>query len=370
MKIPFFDSERSLSQIHAELHAALDRVVDSKQLILGPEVTQFESEFAELLGLDPALSVSCNSGTDALVLALKTWGIGPGDEVIVPAMTALPTATAVIQAGARPVFADIDPDTSLLSPASVSKALTPQVKAIIPVHLYGNGAPIAELQKLAGSQVRILEDVAQAAGTRIQGRPAGTLGDAGAFSFYPTKNLGALGDGGLVVFRNAKEAQKARSLRYYGQGSRYELANWGGWNTRLDELQAAFLRIRLKRFSADNSERGRCMNLYREQLKGIPARFYIAKNGVEPAWHLAVLRLDDPRSRDPLRQHLEKAGIQALIHYPIPCHLQAPFRELRRVDCSESDKAAQSILSLPLFPGLTEKEVSTVSAEIRRFFGK
>lgn len=367
MKVPFFDSRRVLASKKGELLEAFERVLDSGHLVLGPEVEAFEREFGAYLGVPADRVVSCNSGTDALTLALKAWGIGPGDEVLVPTLTALPTATAVLQAGAQPVFVDIDPDTFLMSFASVKAALSPRVRAVIPVHLYGNGVDIPALRQVVGPGVRVLEDVAQAAGTRLNGKLLGTFGHAAAFSFYPTKNLGALGDGGLVVFETAGEAEIARSLRYYGQGTRYELARLDGWNTRLDELQAAFLRTGLRHLEAENGKRRELHSQYGKQLAGLPGKFPRANDTVEPAWHLAVWCTPE---RDRLRAFLQESGVSALIHYPIPCHLQAPYREFRRVSCENSEVACRSILSLPLFSAMTGNEVAHVTSLVRRFFGQ
>jgi dTDP-4-amino-4,6-dideoxygalactose transaminase len=315
--------------------------------VLGPEVEGFEQDFAAYLGASYCVGVA--SGTDALELALRALGVGPGDEVVVPALTAPATAAAVLRAGAAPVLADVDAESLLLDPERAAEALGPRVRAVVPVHLYGRAAPVEPLLALGPD---VVEDAAQAHGLRLPGGAAGTLGRAGCFSFYPTKNLGALGDGGAIVTGDPVLAERVRRLRQYGEDERYRSVETGV-NSRLDELQAAFLRAGLELLDEGNARRARIAAAYDEAL-GRPS-----PPGVN---HLYVVR---HRERDRLREELAGHGIGTLVHYPYALHEQPAFAACRRgSSLAESERGAREVLSLPCYPELTDAEVEAVCAAL------
>jgi dTDP-4-amino-4,6-dideoxygalactose transaminase len=296
-------------------------------------------------------------------LVLKAWGLGAGDEVILPTLTALPTAVAVLQAGATPVFADVEPETLLISPASVQRMLGPRTRALIPVHLYGNTCSIDILRKTVGPDVRILEDVAQALGAKDGGRAAGTVGEAGAYSFYPTKNLGALGDGGLVVTNSPAGAKKLRLLRQYGWKERFK-SEIVGRNSRLDEIQAAILRVKLRRLPAHNDRRRQLAALYEQGLSSTHLRLPSVRPSAQHVFHQYVVRSS---RRDALKAYLKKKGIETAIHYPWPIHLQPAYRHRRHGSLAGTEAAASEILSLPLFPELSSAHVLSIVRAVKAF---
>jgi dTDP-4-amino-4,6-dideoxygalactose transaminase len=348
-----------------ELDAAVARVLDSGWFILGPEGEAFERELAAALGAREAVAVG--NGTDALHLALRALEVGPGDEVVTTSISAAFTALAVLQAGARPVFVDVDPLTLNLDPAAVERALTPRTKAIVPVHLYGHPADMAPLLALATERgIAVLEDACQAHGALYEGRPVGTLAGErglGALSFYPTKNLGGLGDGGAVLVNDPAVASRLRRLRNGGQSDRYR-HEVPGVNSRLDELQAALLRVGLRHLPAWTERRRAIAAFYLRELAG---------SGVEPlqeqpyaraVHHLFVVR--HPR-RDALMAALAELGVGTLIHYPIPLHLQPAFASMggKPGDLPVAEKASSEILSLPLYPELTDEQAGAVVEAVR-----
>jgi len=343
------------------IRAAIDRVVNSGWYVLGPEVDAFEAEFAAACGAAHAVGVG--TGTDALALILRAIGVGPGDEVITTPLSAAYTALAVMTAGARPVFADIDPARHTLDPAAVARAVTPRTRAILPVHLYGQPADMHALTEVASRYgLALVEDACQAHLATASGRPVGTIGVAGAFSFYPTKNLGALGDGGAIVTNDEALAIRLRRLRNGGQSSRYHHVE-AGINSRLDELQAAVLRARLPYLAGWTARRRRLATLYRQRLEGssiqVPAEFDAGH-----VYHLFVVRC---RQRSRLQQHLEQDGIETLVHYPVPIPQQPAVAAEHPVDCPEGDRACSEVLSLPLHPGLSAADVEAVAASVRTF---
>jgi len=365
MGIPFNDLKAQHATLAADLEAAALRVLRSGWYILGPEVAAFEAEFAAWLGLPgPSHAVGVNSGTDALHLALLACGCGPGDEVITVAHTAVATVAAIVACGARPVLVDIEADTFTLDPARLAAALTPRTKAIIPVHLYGQAADLAPILAFARRHnLQVIEDCAQAAGARYQDRPAGTWGDLGCFSFYPTKNLGAAGDGGMVVSADASLAGRVRSLREYGwrAGARY-ISQEHGLNSRLDELQAALLRVKLPHVQAWNERRQALAARYDRQLADSNVVTPHQRPSASHVYHLYVIR--HPR-RDDLRAALQSADIGALIHYPVPIHLQPAYRRLAAPGALPiTEQVAQEILSLPLYPEMTDAQVDAVAAAV------
>ncbi|RPJ05864.1 MAG: DegT/DnrJ/EryC1/StrS family aminotransferase, partial [Deltaproteobacteria bacterium] len=320
--------------------------MESGRYILGPEVEAFEKEFADYIGV--ASGVGVNSGTDALHLALRACGIGSGDEVITVSHTAVATVVAIELCSARPVLVDIDPSTFVILPDQIERAITLRTKAIVPVHLYGFVADMEPILSIAHSHgLRVIEDCAQSHGAIYGGRKSGAWGDIAAFSFYPTKNLGAFGDGGMVVTKDRELAERVRSLREYGWGQRY-VSEIFGFNSRLDELQAAILRVKLKYLDKWNEERRRKAFLYTKYLKDSEIICPSEKESVRHVYHLYVVRA---KRRDSLREFLKENGIMTHVHYPIPIHLQNAFVHLgyHRGDLPLTEKCSREILSLPFF---------------------
>jgi dTDP-4-amino-4,6-dideoxygalactose transaminase len=345
----------------AAVEAALRRVIDRGWFVLGPEVEAFEREFASACGT--ARAVGVGTGTDAIALILRALGIGPGDEVITSPLSAAYTAFAVLMAGARPVFADIDPARLTLDPAATAVAITPRTRAILPVHLYGQAADMNALAALAARHgIALVEDCAQAHLCTAGGRPVGTVGVAGAFSFYPTKNLGALGDGGAVATDDAALADRVARLRNGGQTSRYHHDEFGV-NTRLDELQAAVLRARLPRLPAWTERRRALARRYRDRLAGAPV---VVPPEIDPGhvYHLfPVLSAE----RDALAGHLKAQGVETLVHYPIPIPRQPALAAWDPAPCPVADRVCAQLLSLPLYPGLPDEDVERVAAAVHAF---
>ncbi len=349
----------------AEIDAAIAAALDGNRYILGPQTQAFEQEFAAYLGVRYASGVG--SGTEALHLAIRACSLGPGDEIITVAHTAVATVSAIELAGATPVLVDIDPASYTIDPAKIEKAITPRTKAIIPVHLYGGAADLNPIVDLARRHdLKVIEDCAQAHGTRYAShdRLVGSFGDVACFSFYPTKNLGAIGDGGLVATDDPTIAENLNLLRQYGWRERY-VSEVAGWNTRLDELQAAILRVKLRHLDEDNDRRRALAAIYDEQLAGV-VTLPIEPMNTRHVYHLYVIR--HPR-RDALMRFLRERGIGAAIHYPVPIHLQPAYRG-RLGDIGslpETERAAQEIVSLPMYPELGEDNVRAVTQAIREF---
>lgn len=349
-----------------EIDAAIRRVLESGWYILGKETSAFESEFAAYLGVEEAVGVG--SGTEALHLALKACDIGPGDEVVTVSHTAVATVAAIELAGATPVLVDIEPQCCTLDPQRLAEAITPRTRAVIPVHLYGQPADLGAICDLARRRgIRLIEDCAQALGAEYDGKRVGCFGDIGCFSFYPTKNLGALGDGGAVVSSDAALAGRLRGLREYGWSERY-VSSAPGLNSRLDELQSALLRVKLRTLDRSNAARDKLARRYDEALAGLELGLPQRRPGSTHAFHLYVVRT--PR-REHLLSHLRENGVGALVHYPVPVHLQPAYSG--RVPCSgpmtQSERAAREVLSLPLYPELAQADQNRVIAAVRGFFG-
>ncbi|NJK79418.1 MAG: DegT/DnrJ/EryC1/StrS family aminotransferase [Chloroflexaceae bacterium] len=379
--IPFGDLRRQNTGLHDELNAALLRVLESGWYILGSEVAAFEHEFAAFCGVQYCIGVA--SGAEALYLALAALGIGTNDEVITVSNACTYQTEAILQAGAHPVFVDVYLSTHNLDPARIAAAITPRTRAIMPVHLYGRLADMEAINRIASAYgLAIVEDAAQAHGAwRVDaaGQPqqAGSLGTLACFSFYPTKNLGALGDGGAVVTNNEQLAEQVRRLRQYGWGSKYITAERGGRNSRLDELQAALLRVKLPHVSAWNDARRERAAWYTDLLRDTPLSLPPDEPG--HVYHLYVVVAEDKAQRDALREHLKAAGIGSAIHYPVPSHLQPVYSEwltpqqptIRPQGAGTlpyTEDLAHRILSLPLYPELTHAEVAQVAAAIHAFF--
>lgn len=361
LRVPFVDLAAQYRSIAPEIQEAINSVLHDADFILGREVSVFEQEFASFCEAEHAVGV--DSGTSALELALRAYGIGPGDEVITAANTFIATALAISNAGATPVFVDVDPKTDTISAANIEPAITPRTKAVIPVHLYGQPAdmePILELAKR--HQLKVIEDACQAHGARYKGRRAGSLGHAAAFSFYPGKNLGAYGDGGVIVTNDKQVAEHLKMLRNYGQKEKYH-HEFRGYNRRLDTLQAAVLRVKLKYLEEWNSARRRNASLYGKALAASGAVLPREAAGVESVWHLYVIRTEH---RDRLKDHLSEAGISAGIHYPVPVHLQPAYRDLGYPAGAfpVTEAHAERILSLPMYAELTSEQIESVSQAI------
>ncbi|HEY6361231.1 MAG TPA: DegT/DnrJ/EryC1/StrS family aminotransferase [Vicinamibacterales bacterium] len=358
LPIPFLDL-RPADDVE-QIRCAIDRVIERGWFILGPEVEAFEEEFAAASGARYAVGVG--NGTDAIALLLRAAGIGTGDEVIVPALTAAFTGLAVLAAGARPVFADVDPERLTLDPAACLAVITARTRAIVPVHLYGQPADLSSLLAIARQHdLAVVEDCCQAHLATSAGVPVGTRGVGGAFSFYPTKNLGALGDGGAIITNDSAIADRVRRLRHGGQASRDEHVEAGA-NSRLDEIQAAVLRARLPLLPHRTARRRALAAAYRDRLPAeLPA---VPERDAGHVYHLFPVR--SPR-RDALREHLRGAGIETLIHYPVPLNEQRAFTPLAPADCPAAARAAREVLSLPFHPRLTDAEAARVADVVAAF---
>jgi dTDP-4-amino-4,6-dideoxygalactose transaminase len=365
VSIPFLDLKAINLQHEAELRQAFDRVLQAGWYIHGAELEAFEHEFAQFCQVRHA--VGTGNGLDALHLVLRAYGIGAGDEVIVPANTFIATWLAVSHAGATPVPVEPCPYSSTIDPERIAAAITPRTRAIIPVHLYGqcaDMAPICEIARKYG--LKVIEDAAQAHGASYQGKPAGSLGDAAAFSFYPGKNLGALGDGGAITTNDQALANAVRKLGNYGSSVKYQ-HEVQGFNSRLDELQAAFLRVKLRYLTQDNQLRQIQAQHYLDRLSGsINLTLPHILPGNAPVWHLFVVQ---SHARDQLRQVLTNAGIGTLIHYPAPPHLQEAYQSSRwpvgRLPIAES--LARRVLSLPIGPTQTLEQLDQIIGVIREW---
>jgi dTDP-3-amino-3,4,6-trideoxy-alpha-D-glucose transaminase len=341
--------------------AAVDRVISSGWFVLGPEVEAFEHEFAAAAGARHAVGVG--SGTDALALILRALDLGPGDEVITTPLSAAYTALAIAMAGARPVFADVDAARLTIDPAAVAAAVGPRTRAILPVHLYGQPADMAAIEQIAARHhLAIVEDCCQAHLATCGGRPIGTIGAAGAFSFYPTKNLSALGDGGAVITNDAALARRIRRLRNGGQVDRYHHVE-AGVNSRLDEIQAAILRARLPWLPGWTASRRRLAAMYRAGLAGAPVE-PVAERETGHVYHLFVVR---SATRSELQAHLAGRGIETLIHYPVPIPEQPAFQTEAAADYPVAARACREVLSLPLHPGLSDDEVSEIAGTLHAY---
>lgn len=365
--IPFLDLRAAYIELRRDLDAACRRVLDSGSYILGAEVDGFEREFAAYC--EARHCVGTGNGLDALTLALRGYGIGPGDEVIVPSNTFIATWLAVTATGARLAPVEPDPVTFNIDPARVESAITPRTRAIIAVHLYGLPADMDAINGLARERgIKVIEDAAQAHGARFRGRRAGSLGDAAAFSFYPAKNLGAFGDGGALVTDDARLAERVAALRNYGSRERYRHESKGG-NSRLDEMQAALLRVRLGRLDEWNRRRRSQARVYLSLLAGLPLTLPQEPPGAEHVWHLFVIRT--PR-REELRRFLEARGVGTHIHYPVPPHLQPAYADLRlgAGALPISEAMHREVLSLPMGPHLSEAEVHQVAGAVAECLGR
>ncbi len=353
--LPFLDLARAAAEEKEGLEAALLACVRRGRYVLGEEVAAFERELAAFC--EAPFAASCASGTDAITLALRALGVGSGDQVLTVSMTCAPTAVGILRAGATPVFVDVDAERLTMDPSRLDAALTPRTKAIVPVHLYGRLADMAGIAAFARSKgLFLVEDCAQAHGAARGGKPAGSFGDAAAWSFYPTKNLGALGDGGAVTTARPDVDARVRRLRVYGYAARND-AGEAGWNSRLDEVQAAALRVRLPRLAAGNARRARIAARYDEALAARVSTPPPARAGESFAHHLYVVRVEE---RDAFRGRLAAAGVGTDVHYPRAVHEQPAFASLPRGPLPRTERAAREVVSLPLYPQLSDDEAGRV----------
>jgi dTDP-3-amino-3,4,6-trideoxy-alpha-D-glucose transaminase len=356
MGVPLFDTETPVEPLRADIRAAVDRVLDGGRFILGPEVEAFEAEWAAYCGAHHAIGVA--NGTDAITIALQAMGVGPGDEVVVPSFTWYSSAEAIPPLGAVPVFCDIDPATFCVTAETVKAALTPRTKAVVAVHLFGNLAPVAEIEALG---VPVLEDAAQAAGTLgASGRPGG-LGTAATWSFFPSKNLGAFGDAGAVTTNDPEVAERVRMLRFHGSRDKQTFEHVG-WNSRLDELQAAILRVQLPHLDDWADGRRAAATHYGIAGLGEHVTLPTPTPGADPAWHLYVVRHDDA---DALAERLHRAGIGARAYYRQPIHEQpAMAAHVPAGDLPGTAEAARTNLAIPMSPVLSEAQAREVVAAL------
>jgi dTDP-4-amino-4,6-dideoxygalactose transaminase len=361
MNVPFLNPAAQFDSLRVEILAATEAALAKGHYILGPNVSAFEAEAASYCGT--GFGVGVNSGSDALTLALRALDIGPGDEVITSPFTYIAPAESIHQVGAKIVFADIHPRRFTLDAAEVARRVTPKTKAIIPVHLFGQAAPIQELRALG---IPLVEDCAQAIGATVEGKAVGSLGALGCLSFYPTKNLGACGDGGMVLGSDPALEKRLRMLRVHGIQKRYH-HDLHGYNSRLDDLQAAILRVKLPHLNAWNARRKAIADRYDAGLRGLPVELPETAPGNSHVFHVYALLAD---RRDALQAHLAEKGVPTLIYYPQPLHLQACYADQswKAGDYPVAEAVSRRILPLPMYPELTDAQVDHVISAIRSFF--
>ena len=360
-RVPYLDLQAQYDSIRTEVLAALGEVCESGRFAQGPATSDFEAKFAAYCGVDHC--VSLNSGTSALHLALRCLNIEPGDEVITVGMTFIGTAWAISYVGATPVFVDIDPARRTMCPAKLEAAITPRTKAIIPVHLYGMPAEMDRIKAIADRhELPIIEDAAQAHGARYHGKRVGQFGQIACFSFYPSKNLGAYGEGGALVTGDASIAQRARSLRDHAQSQKY-LHDEVGYNYRMDSFQAAVLAIKLKQLDAWNTARSDCAAYYTELLRNSTCKVPTHFSDSECVWHCYVIETPE---RDRVRAALHDRGIETAIHYPVPVHLQKAYAYLgyKPGDLPVTEKLCKQCLSLPIYPELSKDKIFSVASDL------
>jgi dTDP-4-amino-4,6-dideoxygalactose transaminase len=367
MIVPFLDLENLHQEVADELFKAWANVLETSSFVGGPFVEALEWQWAEYCETSHAVGVA--NGTDALRLTLQALGIGLGDEVVVPANTFIATAAAVAEVGAVPIFVDVDPETLLMTPRHLAEAITPRTAAAIPVHLYGQPVDMPGLMSVAEKAgIVVVEDAAQAHGARWNGRRVGSFGHAACFSFYPGKNLGALGDGGAVVTNDPGLAERVRQLANHGRGADKYTHDVVGSNSRLDGLQAAILSVKIAHLDRWNEARRQAAASYRHLLSGLPLTLTAERREAESVHHLMVVRTED---RDGLRSGMHESGIGVGLHYPIPCHRQHAFSDLPERSLPVAEEAARRLLSLPMFPHITETQIgATVRAIESHFEGK
>lgn len=365
-QIPLLDLNPEIEQLWTELNEAVQGVIRSGQFIMGPNVKLFEQEMAAYLGVKH--TIACNSGTDALLIGLRALGIGPGEEVITTPFTFFATSEGIDLVGAQPVFVDIDPETYNLDLDEVARAITPKTRAIIPVHLFGRPCAMAPLMELArANNLLVLEDVAQALGAQYQGSKLGTIGHAGAFSFFPSKNLGAYGDGGMLVTNDDEVADNARMLRVHGSRKKYHNETFG-YNSRLDEMQAAILRVKFPHLDEWNSGRRKVAARYDEMLRGFGD---ISLPSISPdedhVFHQYTIRVHNDK-RDLLQERLSDLGVATMVYYPVPLHHLPVYRRLE-LSLPHAELATQEVLSLPIWPQMSDDIHADVVSRISEALG-
>ncbi len=367
MNVPFLNLAAQHAALKNEISLAVEGVLTGGHYILGPNVTEFEKEIAAFT--ETKFGIGVNSGSDALTLALRALEIGPGDEVITSPFTYIAPAESIHQVGAKIVFADIDPRTFVLDAAEVARKISPRTKAIIPIHLFGQAAPLNEIHSLADSRgIAIIEDCAQAIGSKYQGQSVGSFGRLGCFSFYPTKNLGADGDGGMVVTNDESLAKKLRMLRVHGIEKRY-YHDLHGFNSRLDEIQAAILRVKLPHLNKWNARRAEIAVRYSKAFAELPLKLPLTASGNTHVFHVYAVLTE---RRDELQKFLTDRGVPTLIYYPLPLHLQKLYADLnfKAGDFPVAESTSRKILPLPMYPELTDEQVNYVCKVVCEFFGK
>ncbi len=367
MAVPILDLSKQHAPLASAMREAFDQILDTSQFVLGKPTVDFEAALAQACGCEAAVGVS--SGTDALILAMMTLGIGAGDEVITSPFTFFASGGSIARMGAKPVFVDIDPVTMNLDPAKIEQAITPQPKAIMPVHLFGLAADMARIGKIASDHnLKVIEDTAQAIGATCCGKQAGTFGDIGCLSFYPTKNLSACGDAGACLVNDSSLEERLRMLRLHGQSAQYLHEHVGG-NFRIDALQAALLHIKLPHLETWTDARRNNAARYGELLADLPVERPLEPVGYTHVYHQYTIRVE-AEVRDKLAAHLREKQIGFGVFYPVPLHLQPCFAGLGQQEGSlpQAEKAARQVLSLPIFPGLTEDQLQEVVTGISEFF--
>ena len=361
MKVPFIDLRREYESIKEEIEEAIKRVLERGWFILGPEVEAFEKEFADYIGVRYAIGV--NSGTDALYIAVNALNLPAGSKVAVPSFTYVSTVDAVIRNGLEPLFIDIDPETYTMDPLDLERKVDESTKAVIPVHLYGHPADMDAILSIAKEYgLYVIEDASQAQGAEYKGKKVGTLGDIGCFSLYPTKNLGAYGDAGVIVTNNDELAKYMRKFRNYGSPKKY-YHDFVGVNSRFDEIQAAILRVKLRHLDDWNEKRRKIAALYNDLLKDVDNIVLpVEKEWARHVYHIYAVRVKD---RDSVMKHLENMGIKTLIHYPIPVHKQRSYEKWNAIRLETTENISKEILSLPVYPFLSEEEIKYVSMVLK-----
>lgn len=370
MKVPMLDLSEQYQELRTEVLEVLDQVMGSSRFILGDNVKKLEEDVAKYSNV--AYGIGCGNGSDAIHIALQAMGVGPGDEVITTAFTFFATGGAIVRAGAKPVYVDIDPVTFNIDPEKIEAAITENTKAIIPVHLYGQMADMERISEIAKKHnLGVVEDAAQAIGAKHNGKSVGELGSAATYSFFPTKNLGAYGDGGMLVTDDADIAEKSRVIRVHGSKPKY-YHHVLGYNSRLDELQAAVLNVKfphLDRWSGLRREKaGTYTSLLKEKLGDLVVT-PVEKEGNHHVFHQYTLRVEN---RDELQNYLKEQGVATMVYYPLPLHVQPVFADLgyKEGDLPETEKAAREAISLPMFPELKTEQQEYVVAKIAEFYGK
>ncbi len=359
--IPVSNPLAQSTRLGDEISGAINRVIASGKYVLGPEVENLEAEFASYIGTEFAIGVA--NGTDAIALALRALDIGPGDEVITVSMTAVATVAAIRMVGATPVLVDVDPDFYTIAPSAIDAAISSRTRAVIPVHLYGQPAEMNSIMDLCNRRgIPVIEDASQAHGASVANRRVGSIGLVGVFSCYPTKNLGAIGDAGLITTNDPVLAGRIRRLRQYGWESR----NWSiesGVNSRLDEIQAAILRVKLRSLDMDNMRRAQIATKYTHELGEMPITLPITRSGVHHVWHLFVVRVPQ---RDCVQRQMLEFGISTAVHYPFPIHIQEAYRDhvVTLHPLKVTEELATTVLSIPMFPELRETDIDSVVAAL------